>query len=223
MVPGFTLLEILVAMVVLAMLLSALFGSFNALLTSAGHIEHSVERFEAANDCMRRMIGDLNALRVNLPPSYQKPQLNSDPDPYRVVGESGGGGMLSRLRFASLAHFPMAQEKEQGLAEIEYVAQENGDGLMTIRRKDRLLAAADSGSRPASPLSAPVICDQLKDATFSYLDQEGEARERWDSEAATFGYATPAAVRIKLVFAGYNGLQPMETMVTLPARREKID
>jgi len=213
-----------VAVVVLAVLLSALFGSFNALLTSAEHIEHSVVRFEAANDCLRRMIGDLNALHVRLPPSYQKPQLNSDPDPYRFVGESGGGGMLSRLRFASLAHFPMKHENEEGLAEIEYVTQENGDGLLTVRRKDRLLAAIGNDSRQRSGLLPdPVICDQLKAVFLTYFDDEGRERQSWDSESATFGYATPSAIRIKFALAGQKSSQPMETVVTLPVRREKID
>jgi hypothetical protein len=118
----------------------------------------------------------------------------------------------------------MERENEEGLAEIEYVARERGDGLMTVRRKDRLLAAAGKNDpQQVGTFSDPVICDQLKALSLTYFDDEGQERERWDSETATFGYATPAAIRIKIEMAGEKGSQPMETVVTLPARREKID
>jgi prepilin-type N-terminal cleavage/methylation domain-containing protein len=220
---GFTLLEILVAMAVLGVLLSALFGAFNALLTSAEHVEGSMTRFEGSNDCLRRILGDLGALQVSLPPAYRKPQASSDPDPWRFVGESDGGG-LSALRFASLAHFSLERESAPGLAEIVYHATQGGDGLVTITRGDRLLAAAalDGPGRSASSPEA-VICEGVETVALSFFDADGQERERWDSESASFGYATPSAVRIRIVPAERSAGRTVETVVTLPARREKID
>lgn len=106
---GFTLLEILIAISIFAVVVTTIFGSFNFVFGNVDAIESGMTDYEAARDGLNRMLADLGSIYVSQPPVYVIPDSSSEQDPYRVVGDVAalGGGELGRLRFASFSHLPL--------------------------------------------------------------------------------------------------------------------
>ena len=73
---GFTLLEIMVAIFIFALVITTVFGSFRAVFSSADAIGGDVAVFETARTCLGRMATDLGALVVSDYPRYAKPEPN---------------------------------------------------------------------------------------------------------------------------------------------------
>ena len=124
-----------------------------------------------------------------------------------------------RLRFASRAHLPLGKTGHDGIAEIVYYFQAGEENRFVLKRGDNLPRFQSAEEKS----SDPVLCENVKALTFTYFDQEDIEFNTWDSDADTFGYATPKAVVIKLALKkGDNTLQ-FETRVNLPVVREEIE
>ncbi|MGB2929512.1 MAG: prepilin-type N-terminal cleavage/methylation domain-containing protein, partial [Desulfobacterales bacterium] len=103
---GFTLLEIMIAIFIFAIIVTTIFGSYNTVFTGAEVINEGVTSYETARTCMNRMVFDLESIHVFLPPQYSPPDFNGPPDPYRIVGDTDNIQTVSfpKLRFTSTAH-----------------------------------------------------------------------------------------------------------------------
>ena len=65
---GFTLIEILLAFLILAIVLTTLMTSFNAVFSTTDALENSSKYYDMAKNCLNRMILDLDAVYVPQPP-----------------------------------------------------------------------------------------------------------------------------------------------------------
>jgi len=223
---AFTLLEIMIAIVIFAIIVTTIFGSFHYLYSNPESLKHELKNYEMAKNCFDRVVADLESLRITPDMFYKPPDMDSDPDPYRIVGDGYPANEpgLGRLRFASMSHLPLGQDTREGVAEITYYLQESdeeGTGYL-LRRADRL--------HPYEPFeendSDPLLCEGVKKLTFTYIDDLNEEHEQWDSEDDNYKYATPRIIRIQLeIQTGVtedeenNGLL-FETQVKLPLWRE---
>ena len=216
---GFTLIEILIAIFIFAIIVTTIFGSYNSVFTGAEEINQGVTSYETARNCLNRIIFDLESVHLSLPPQYAPPDFNGPPDPYRIVGDTNNVQNISfpKLRFTSTAHVSFGGKTESHIAEIVYYVQATDDDNHLLRRADNLY--------PYQPFeeksSDPVLCENLKSLTFKYYDREGTEYDLWDSDAEDFGYATPAAIGIKLELTGGTDSLWFKTMVTLPVYRKK--
>jgi general secretion pathway protein J len=216
---GFTLLEILIAIFIFAIIVTTIFGSYNSVFTGAEEINQGVTSYETARNCLNRIIFDLESIHLSLPPQYAPPDFNDPPDPYRIVGDTNNVQNISfpKLRFTSTAHVSFGGKTESDIAEIVYYVQATDDNNYLLRRADNLY--------PYQPFeeksSDPVLCENLKSLTFKYYDREGTEYDLWDSDAEDFGYATPAAIGITLELTGGTDSLWFKTMVTLPVYRKK--
>jgi hypothetical protein len=172
-----------------------------------------------AGTCLGRIALDLRSIYISHPPAYQKPEFDADPDPHRVIGSTAGDSSLPRLRFASLAHLPLEQSKREGVAQIVYYETPAGEELFQLRRADNLY--------PYPPFEVdnrdPVLCDLVKRLEITYLDQDGNAYEYWDSESDEVDYATPAAIHFLIELAQGGTTTVFETRVSLPVVRESLE
>jgi general secretion pathway protein J len=216
---GFTLVEVLVAILIFGIIVTTVFASHRTVFVSAPIVENNMELYEMASTCLGRIALDLRSVYISQPPLYQKPEFDADPDPYRVVGEAEGGGSTPRLRFASLAHLPMEQSSRQGVAQITYYETSAGEDLVQLRRTDTLYPYPSFEAQG----SDPVLCDRVKRLEISYLDQEGNDYEYWDSESDEFEYATPAAIHFLIELFRNGTTAVFETRVSLPVVREGLE
>jgi general secretion pathway protein J len=218
---GFTLLEILIAIFIFAIVVTTIFGSFNFVFGKIGSIEDGMAAYEMGKDCLGRMILDLESLFILQPPAFKISGSEDIEDPFRLVGEIAniGGKEIGRLRFTALAHIPLDRQARDGVAEIIYYVNENSAGNRVLRRFDRL----DFTDPPGDLGGDPILCDNVKDLSFTYIDSEGTERETWNSDSADVDYATPQAIRIKLEIGSEESFHTFETTVWLFVNREPLE
>jgi general secretion pathway protein J len=220
-VSGFTLMEILLAFLILAIVVSTILGSFNAVFSTTDTLENSGNYYDMAKNCLNRMTLDLEALYVTKPPFYKKPEFDDPPDSYRVEGSNvdiGGIGFAS-LRFTSSAHIPLDRSSLDGIAEIVYYVTAKNDGQLVLKRADHLYPYPLFEEKA----SDPVLCQHVKSLAFKYYDAEGEAFEAWNSDEDEYDYATPTAIGIELEIGNESESYTFETTVRLAVQRTKIE
>ena len=218
---GFTLMEILLAFLILAIVVTTILGSFNAVFSTTDTLENTGKYYDMAKNCLNRMTLDLEALYVTQPPFYKKPEFDAPPDPYRIEGTAGdtGGTGFAFLRFASSAHIPMDESNRGGIAEIVYYVQAKNDGQLELKRADHL--------HPYPPFeensSDPVLCRYVKSLAYKFYDAEGEEFEEWNSEEEDYDHATPTAIGILLEIGNESESYIFETTVRLAVYRKKLE
>jgi general secretion pathway protein J len=220
---GFTLLEILTAIFILAIVVSLVMGAFDAIFSNTDQINESTDLNEMGSAALDRMAEDLKAIHVLQYPRYQQPDTREEkkdkPDIYRVEGKTTyvGGHTFAWLRFTSMAHLPLNHEAREGIAEIVYYVQETPDNGFIIRRADHLYPYPEFEERKTDP----ELCEQVRDFTLTYYDFEGKEHEQWDSESDDTEYNTPRAIGIKLTLGDETAPYTLSTQIALPVYRYK--
>ncbi len=218
---GFTLMEVLVATAILAIVVTTILASFNAVFSTTEVLNESAEIYEMAKNCMKRMTLDLESIHIEQRPIYKPPEFDQPPDPYRIVATTQdiGGTGFAKIRFSSRAHVRLEKSLRDGIAEIIYYVQAKEDGLPVLKRADNLYPYPEFEERG----SDPVLSKYVKSLAFKFYNKEGLEFDVWDSDSDEFGYATPAAIAIKLELAGKTAAHTFKTMVSLPIFREKAE
>jgi general secretion pathway protein J len=214
---GFTLLEILLAMFILTIVVSLVFGSFNSVFSSADQINASSDLVEMGNACLNRIKQDLEGLHVTLYPRYKPPDIDDEPELYRIQGreEMNGGNSFARLRFTSLGHLPLNQDSREGIAEIVYyVLADEADGYV-IKRADHLYPYPEFEENPLDP----TVCEQVRSFKLVYYDNEGRDHETWDSESDDNDFSTPKTIMIQLSVGEEDNIFTFSTEIALPVQR----
>jgi len=218
---GFTLMEILLAFLILGIVVTTILASFNAVFSTTDTLKNSSRIYDMAKNCLNRITLDLGALYVTQPPLYKPPDFDDSPDSYRIVGSSTGidGTSFANLRFTSSAHIPSDKSRRSGIAEIVYYVQAKNDGRRVLKRADHLY--------PYPPFEEqggdPVLCQDVKSLVFRYYDNEGSESEEWNSDSDEYGHATPAAIVIQLEIGNESTSYTFETTVRLAVHRKKIE
>jgi general secretion pathway protein J len=218
---GFTLMEVLVAIAILAVVVTTILASFNSVFSTTEVLDESADIYEMAKNCMKRLTSDLESIHITQRPLYKPPEFDQPPDPYRIVtttSDTDGTG-IAQLRFASRAHINLEKSPRKGIAEIIYYVQAGNDGDLVLKRADNLYPYPAFEERG----SDPVLCKYVKSLAFKFYNQDGIESDIWDSDSDEFGYATPKAVGIKLELANKAASHTFETMVSLPAWRKKVE
>ncbi len=234
---GFTLLELLVAISIFGVIAAMVFTTFNAVTSRTGEIKKEAAISEMAAACLNRISMDLQGVYVEQYPLYRAAGRDEEPDPYRFEGEIDykGAEEFSRLRFASTEHLPMSGRRHYpleknnkippGLTRIRYHVEQDmnaeSNSVYVLKRGDKPFPYDDSDE--ADPEKDPVLCENITAFEFTYLDAEGSAVEKWDSEADTLDYATPVAVGVVLEIRSSGRDHRFSTRIVLPVYREPIE
>ncbi len=223
---GFTLLEILIAIFIFAVVMSTIFGTFNAVISRTDAIKNGMGGFEMARTCFNRIASDLNAIYIEQKPLYHPPDFDDPPDPYRLVGIEtfAGNKSFSQLRFASTDHLSMTRNIENGIAEIVYYVKEQGypESEFVLKRSD-VVYPYDEDYEFEEKDSDPVLCEDIEAFSILYFDKDENEYEKWDSDSDFLKYSTPYALKIKLKIKSNNGSYTFDTKIALPVYREKSD
>lgn len=193
---GFTLMEIVVAIFIFAVVMTLIFSSFRAVLSSVDTVTGDAAVMASARACLSRMAEDLSSAHAADYPRYKKPGFNDDPDPYRVVGDDTllSGTRFGRLRFTSLAHLSINGDTRKGICRIIYYVQQQPDNTLVLRRADDLFPFPEF----AESEDHPILCDALLGLWFEYVDADGETAEVWNSDSDDTDYTTPRSVQVHL-------------------------
>ncbi len=223
MKSGFTLLELLIAIVMFAVVATIVYSTFNAVLSRNKEIAEGSDVFDMAKNCLGRMSIDLTAAYVEPFPLYKPPGTGSPPDPYRFFGEQSfaGGKTFSRLRFVSTDHLPITDPTDSDLAEIRYYVTQGSDpdagGI--LRRADTAYPYNIDDNRQKSE-NDPILCTGVEAFTLTYYDANGNPHDTWDSDSDFDKNATPRAVAIHLEIKSKTGTRSFYTRVNFPVYRD---
>ncbi len=188
---GFTLLEILIAVFILATVLSTIYAAYRGTFRIIKDSEDDGEIYSMARTAMDRMFKDLSA-------------FSAAGGAIKFVSRSQEAtqGEFTGLTFVSGTHLAFSEdESPSGLAEITYYIDEaqRREGNYRLLRIDALLAESDKDEQPSGGF---VLCEQLHSLTFKFFDNAGREYESWDSASGTEVQKNraPAMVAIELKF-----------------------
>lgn len=200
--PGFTLLEILIAMFIFAIVLSTIYTSYTGTFRILNETEEQTDIYRMARIALERMHEDLES--VYALPSGESSEPDEEDESVQVfafVGEDKeiNGKSADSLSFISRAHLVFGeQEQTSGTAEIAYYVGETdeGEGLVLYRSDTPRGAEA-----PDEETDGLVLCEKLLSVDFTYYDAEGEEYYNWDSTTGESGDdRIPKMVSISLEF-----------------------
>lgn len=217
---GFTLLEVLIAMFIFAIVLTTLYTAYTGTFRNIEETESQADLYQMARIVLERMTEDLESVYIAPQNKDTEEEEEVLDPPTRFVGTMTEmeGRRLDTLRFASKAHiFFDQQEPYTGTAEIIYYVRENSEeeGGFTLFRSDK----ANFGQSEEEATGGWILCDRLHAITFTYYDEEGGAYEGWDSTDEMFKDKLPSGVSILLELVNRtNPESPIKFMtgVTLP-------
>jgi general secretion pathway protein J len=200
---GFTLFELLVAIVIFALVVSTIYASATGSFRVVSETESRAEIYRMARIAMERMLEDLESVYVQGMSSEGEPVA----DTLAVtsfVGEEKeiDGRSADSLRFTSRAHANLGgQEKDPGAVEIIYYVRESeaGEGLVLYRSDRPIFQAPWSSEEDTGGLA---LCERLRSVDFTYHGKEDEIRDYWDSDAQEQRGALPTMVTLSLEFNG---------------------
>lgn len=207
-------MEILVAVLILGVLMTTLFASFNTFLSSSTVVTETLGQNERINTLLGHLERDINALYITLPPRYKIPETASDVDPFRFQGvkEQVSGLEISRLAFTSLNHLNFGTKKNAGVARIVYYARVNHgneNDRIDLCRSDRLRPFDGHDQTDCDP----VLLHDISGFELSYVDANGDEHGEWDSESDTYLYTVPSSIKLKI---------SLRSKETFQGKREKI-
>jgi type II secretion system protein J len=212
---GFTLLEILIALAILALVLSSLFSAYSETITTTELVETSREVDQAARLTLAQMADDLKSLYLQ--------EVKGDPvnSPYRFLGKSeqSEGESLELMSFASTGHLGFESTgPSMSINRITYVLSksEAGERYFKLLRRERPFADFEGGGEATEV----ELADNVEELVVSYEGDGGTTVTAWDSVSPEQGGRPPRLVQIRLkVAAGSPGESRTFTAVVAPMAR----
>jgi len=194
---GFTLVEILIAMFIFAIVLSTIYTSYTGTFRIVDETESQADIYGMARIALERMQEDLESAYISIPKTVKSPESDED---MAFVGEDKEikDRSADRLRFISRAHLVFSEkDQSSGTAEIGYYVEEHeeGDGFV-LKRSD----SPAFQEKPEEGTGGLVLCDSLISVNFTYYDDEDEEHDNWDSTNEEFKDKMPKMVSIMLEF-----------------------
>lgn len=195
---GFTLLEIMLAMLVLAMVVSMVSLTLSGSMKAIDATLDQGDVYYRAQVALERISEDLSSALL--------------PADVEFVGNSGedDNGAATTLSFASLGHVVFNPDSGQpGLGIIGYSVRpdkEDEQQLLLLRTDVLYRPLADDQVRSTQnkDVEAFLLSDRLRSVKFSFVDRNGEVVENWntridpnDTEAERW---LPVAVSCRLEF-----------------------
>jgi general secretion pathway protein J len=197
---GFTLMEIMVAVAITAMMGGIVAVSFHTSFHAKEQVEGEIEYYRMLRAAMARMEREIGAAYVS---------DRYDPKRYRDQNDRPSNfiGLKDKLTFTSLAHqrlYTDAKESDQMVVEysVKTSTERGSHGRMDLIRRENPIIQdhIDRGG------TEDTLFEGLKRIEFSYWDTDKkEWDDEWDTRRLDRKTILPTRVRITLYAADENG------------------
>lgn len=212
---GFTLVEILIAVLILGIVLSTVYASYTGTFRLIRETQKDAEVYGMARSALDRMARDLQSAALWRGAFTFVTKLN------RL-----GDREFVSLSFRSAAHVPFSEkDRVDGIALIEYTVEEGTDKAgYVLTRSDSLYR--DTGKEP-SPPGGLLLCDRVEALIYTFFDDTGKEYGNWNSDGdiPIQKKRAPAAVLIRLSFVNEADREhPYQfmTRIRLPFNRPEV-
>ncbi|MBW2328911.1 MAG: type II secretion system protein [Deltaproteobacteria bacterium] len=192
---GFTLLEIMLAMLVLGMVVSMVSLSLSGSIRAIDATSEQGEIYYRAQVAMERISEDLTSAVL--------------PENVEFISSKGESdtGRADELSFGSMAHLVFDSENGQpGMGIIGYAVRpdKNDEQQLVLLRSDVLYRPTEEQEKRDDDVEPFLLCDRLRSVRFSFIARNGEELEIWDTRAGEGDEEVerrlPAAVSCRLEF-----------------------
>ncbi|MFH0810310.1 MAG: prepilin-type N-terminal cleavage/methylation domain-containing protein [Pseudomonadota bacterium] len=209
---GFTLLELMIAVAVLAVVLVVVYQSYRLCTKTVIAAEEQSEVYQSARIVLRRLGEDLMSAYLPLASpddeegDEETPDAGPDNGPAFVAVDGGSGAEAhDSLEFASTANLARGAAGQAELVVVHYALEPRGkEGRLSLVRSTD---ADPEGSQGVE------MAPNVKGLDFRFFNATGEEFQEWDS---TDSHALPATVQIVLTLGG-EGDEPGVTFTTAVA------
>jgi general secretion pathway protein J len=197
-VRGFTLVEVLISIAILAAITALLFGAFSSLKRSKDGLSRLQDRQREARMAMSRITRELQSayLSAHMP-------LNQALLVQKTIFKSERGTPADRLDFTAFANQRLDRDSHvSDQCELSYYGSPNPDGSGSIDLVRRVDSTIDL--EPTRGGKVEVLATDIDLFDLQYLDaQTGQWQESWDTSQTT-GQPDrlPLQVRVILVMNG---------------------
>lgn len=197
---GFTLVEIIIAIFIFAIVISTVYGSFRVTLNIIDRAESRLNMVHSARNILDRFIDDLHSIVIT--------------EGGMVLGESQNFSGLrgDKLSFVSANHLQLSKkEAGGGYALISYHTEyDEEDEALNFYRSDTVLHPGAEQLEGATP--SYLLGTGLQEVRITYFDREGNEADEWESGSLdTTGGSfhnnqdkleLPARIEISLFYGG---------------------
>jgi len=220
---GFTLIEVLLAIFIFAVVISLIFTAYTGAIRIMNETDSQAGVQRMASITLERMTEDLESLSLS---AWIKPGGTSENVlSGRFLGENleVEGRSADRIRFLSRAGISFGNSVTGGgMAEISYYLTQEGDEGDFILYRSETPALEPSPEKETGGLE---LCRGLRAIEISYMNGNSEVSEEWDSDAAETKNQLPRLVTLTLSFRDPSGdeeaVYSFRTSVLLPLWREQ--
>lgn len=215
---GFTLMEVMVALVIFSFVMIMLFSSFNSFISTGQSIARGVDYNERARDAFRRILDDL--IDMYVPESRIISVQNSidgqDVDIFQMIGSesSVGGETFSTLDFACLSDLQTGRNRPSGVVRVTYYVRKNSQELFDLCRAERPIRS----DRDIDPCLDPILAENITGFTIDFIDAKLNEHKDWDADKDSDGASIPCVLNIGLTLKNENKEKIYETAVVLPVQ-----
>lgn len=186
---GFTLAELLIAILIFAVVVSLTYGAFTTTFTAVDSGDASSRFGERARITLERMSEDLESF------------YGGEKGFFQGESERFGANRSDSLTFSSTAHLRFNRDQQaRGVTAITYTVEEVEDsGELRLYRNDAPILPGVEAEEEKGFL----LCEGLRELTFTYIDDEGGEFESWDSSFPEQGEEAdyPSLVVIEMGFS----------------------
>jgi general secretion pathway protein J len=208
---GFTLIEVLLAISMFAVIVVSLFSSYTGSLRIMKITEPQADLYRKARVTMSRITDDLESAYYVA--GQESSEDDDAPPQFLGINEMIDSRDADTLRFISKAHISFdGDESLVGKAVLSYYVKEGDDGLILFRADTPYYA-----EQPEENSGGLILCDGLEGINFTYFDSEGEEYEEWDLSDEMRGGKLPSMVAVQIWMAGESEGAPLLTFSTAVA------
>jgi general secretion pathway protein J len=211
---GFTLLEVMVAIAILAMVSVLIYGAFDGLSRGKKSLGRVNDRYHQGRSAISRMAMELSSAFLSTHQPLTEQQWR------RLTIFSGSrGSPADRIDFTSFSHRRLVRDShESDQNEISYFGSPdpNVSGKIDLARRESAVIDLE----PKRGGEVNVLVEDIDSFDVKYLDATtGLWTETWDTTQATGQLGRlPFQVKLTLVLKGGPGAQPVTftTKVAMP-------
>lgn len=189
-IKGFTLIEILIAIFILATVLTTVYAAYIGTFKLVKYTRSSDDIYSMARTAIDRMTEDMESV-CKYGSSFEF-----------VSGEIETGDFME-LSFLSSSHLNFDDERSSGIAIINYsVVKGDAEDSHILKRRDELYR----GEATEENEGGYILCDRLQSLTYKFYDGSEVEYDSWNSKSDLKAQKDklPAVVFIRMDFINPN-------------------